>query len=195
VPVPWTSYTHSSDIITLQCPSAHSRLKLTDRSFIHHAPVLWNSLPIHLRQPIPHCFLPSTTYPTPLLVFPLSSLTLILKPFFFSNYFLLSLLPPTIVRSLASWPGSLFHLIAISLLSFIPTSFIYAIVCELASCSAVIAVWHALYRYSKSAHSSHLLKSLLLGRLLLILLLPFITKSKKINWFLRKKKTAANWRI
>jgi len=41
----------SSDIITLQRPSVRSRLKVTDRSFTHHAPVLWNSLPKQLRQP------------------------------------------------------------------------------------------------------------------------------------------------
>jgi len=33
--------TRSSDVIT---PSVRSRLKLTDRSFTHHAPVLWNSV-------------------------------------------------------------------------------------------------------------------------------------------------------
>jgi len=38
--------TRSSDIITLQRPSVRSRLKTTDRSFTHRAPVLWNSLPI-----------------------------------------------------------------------------------------------------------------------------------------------------
>jgi len=43
--------TRSSDIITLQRPSIRSRLKLTDRFFTHHAPVLWNSLPKQLRQP------------------------------------------------------------------------------------------------------------------------------------------------
>ena len=41
--------TLSSDIITLQRPSVRSRLKVTDRSFTHHAPVLWNSLPKQLR--------------------------------------------------------------------------------------------------------------------------------------------------
>jgi len=43
--------TRSSDIITLRRPSVRSRLKITDRSFTHHAPVLWNSLPKLLRQP------------------------------------------------------------------------------------------------------------------------------------------------
>jgi len=43
--------TRSSDVVTLQRPPVLSRLKLTDRSFTHHAPVLWNGLPKHLRQP------------------------------------------------------------------------------------------------------------------------------------------------
>ena len=46
--------TRSSDTVTLQRPSVRSRLKLTDRSFTHYAPVLWNSLPKQLRQPTPH---------------------------------------------------------------------------------------------------------------------------------------------
>ena len=41
--------TRSSDAVTLQRPSVCSRLKLTDRSFTHHAPVLWNSFPQQLR--------------------------------------------------------------------------------------------------------------------------------------------------
>ena len=45
--------TRSSDSVTLQRPSVCSRLKLTDRSFTHHAPVLWNNLPKQLRQPAP----------------------------------------------------------------------------------------------------------------------------------------------
>ena len=46
--------TRSSDIVTLQRPSVRSRLKITERSFTHHAPVLWNSLPKQLRQPSVH---------------------------------------------------------------------------------------------------------------------------------------------
>ena len=46
--------TRSSDAVTLQRPSVCSRLKLTDRSFTHHAPILWNSLPKQLRQLTPH---------------------------------------------------------------------------------------------------------------------------------------------
>jgi len=41
--------TRSSDIVTLERPSAYARLKLTDRIFTHHAPLLWNSLPLQLQ--------------------------------------------------------------------------------------------------------------------------------------------------
>jgi len=46
--------TRNSDIVTLQRPSVCFNLKLTDRSFRHYAPVLWNSLPKQLRQPMLH---------------------------------------------------------------------------------------------------------------------------------------------
>ena len=46
--------TRSSTSVTLQRPTVNSRLKITDRSFTHHAPVLWNSLPRDLRQPATH---------------------------------------------------------------------------------------------------------------------------------------------
>ncbi len=46
--------TRSGDTVTLQRPSTSSRLKITDRSFTHHAPLLWNSLPTELRQPVIH---------------------------------------------------------------------------------------------------------------------------------------------
>ena len=42
--------TRSSSSVTLERPTAHSRLKITDRSFTHHAPILWNALPKELRQ-------------------------------------------------------------------------------------------------------------------------------------------------
>jgi len=45
-------YTRSSDTVTLQRPSVRSILKLTDRSFTHNAPVLWNSLPMQAASPI-----------------------------------------------------------------------------------------------------------------------------------------------
>ena len=44
-----THSTRSSAVATLQRPSNPSRLKITDRSFYHQAPALWNSLPQHLR--------------------------------------------------------------------------------------------------------------------------------------------------
>lgn len=46
--------TRSSCVVTLQRPPVLSRLKLTNRSFTHHAPVLWNSLPEQLRLPTHH---------------------------------------------------------------------------------------------------------------------------------------------
>jgi hypothetical protein len=36
--------------VTLKRPTVSSRLKITDRSFTHHAPVLWNALPKEFRQ-------------------------------------------------------------------------------------------------------------------------------------------------
>lgn len=44
--------TRSSTVITLQRPPVNSRLKISDRSFTHHAPALWNSLPKDLRYPV-----------------------------------------------------------------------------------------------------------------------------------------------
>ena len=32
------------------CPTVTSRLKITNRSFFHYAPVLWNNLPVEMRQ-------------------------------------------------------------------------------------------------------------------------------------------------
>ena len=43
-----THSTRSSAVVTLQRPANPSRLKITDRSFYHQAPALWNSLPKHL---------------------------------------------------------------------------------------------------------------------------------------------------
>jgi HEPN domain-containing protein len=42
--------TRSSSLITLNRPSTTSRLKITNRSYYHSAPALWNSLPSDLRQ-------------------------------------------------------------------------------------------------------------------------------------------------
>jgi len=107
-----------------------------DNRWLQHLFCATRNLSHIVMKPSPHCSLHSII-PDLLLYLPhpLSSFTLDLKPFFFSNHSLLSLFATTFVSSLASWPGSLFHLIVISLLSFISTSFIYASVCELASCS------------------------------------------------------------
>ena len=52
--------TCSSSLITLNRPSVTSGLKISNRSFYHFAPVLWNSLPSHL----PHTAHHSTSSPT-----------------------------------------------------------------------------------------------------------------------------------
>ena len=44
-----THSTRSSAVVTLQRSSNPSWLKITDRSFNHQAPALWNSLPQHMR--------------------------------------------------------------------------------------------------------------------------------------------------
>ena len=46
--------TRSSSLVTLNRPSHCSRLKITNRSFYHSAPALWNTLPSDLRQLSPH---------------------------------------------------------------------------------------------------------------------------------------------
>jgi len=46
--------TRSSTIVTLKRPTVSSRLKITDRSFTHHAPVLWNALPKEFCKPAIH---------------------------------------------------------------------------------------------------------------------------------------------
>ena len=43
--------TRSTDVVTLSRPSVKSRLSITKRSFYHHAPYLWNSLPREMRVP------------------------------------------------------------------------------------------------------------------------------------------------
>ena len=79
--------TRSSDIITLQRPSVRSRLKVTDRSFTHHAPVLWNSLPKQLRQPSAHQSLATPTDHTPLLALSSHQFHSKLKTFLFDQSF------------------------------------------------------------------------------------------------------------
>jgi len=46
--------TRSSTTVTLKRPTVSSRLKITDRSFTHHSPVLWNALPKEFRKPAIH---------------------------------------------------------------------------------------------------------------------------------------------
>ena len=41
--------TRSSSVVTLRRPTVTSRLKITNRSFFHHAPILWNNL-LEMRQ-------------------------------------------------------------------------------------------------------------------------------------------------
>ena len=49
-----TRSTRSSSSITLLQPRVNSSLKITNRSFRHAAPRLWNKLPQHLRTPAQH---------------------------------------------------------------------------------------------------------------------------------------------
>ena len=79
--------TRSSDIITLQRPSVHSRLKVTDRSFTHHAPVLWNSLPKQLGQPFTHQLLGNPSDSTPCLALSSHQFHSKLKTFLFNKSF------------------------------------------------------------------------------------------------------------
>ena len=81
------SITRSSDIVTLQRPSVRSRLKLTDRSFTHHAPLLWNNLPKQLRQPTPRHSHISLSESTPLLALSSSQFHSKLKTFLFDKSF------------------------------------------------------------------------------------------------------------
>jgi len=46
--------TCSSTLVTLKRPTVCSRLKITERSFTHRAPVRWNALPKEFRQPAIH---------------------------------------------------------------------------------------------------------------------------------------------
>jgi len=91
--------TRASEIITLQRPSTRSRLKVTVRSFTHHAPVLWNFLPKQLRQPSAPQSLDTTTDSILLyLPFPRISSTLNSKHFSLNNPFLVCL-----VRTNSCW--------------------------------------------------------------------------------------------
>jgi len=79
--------TRSSDVITLQRPSVRSRLKLTDRSFTHHATVLWNSLPKQLWQPSAPPSLGTATDSSPLLAMSSHQFHSKLKTFLFEQSF------------------------------------------------------------------------------------------------------------
>ena len=68
-------FTRSSSVITLNHPSVTSGLKFSNRSFYHSAPVLWNSLPSHLRYAAQH----STSLPTSGSCIPDLSIHLLLK--------------------------------------------------------------------------------------------------------------------
>ena len=50
IPSPYSS-TRSSDLVTLLRPPVQSRLRITNYSFRHTAPQLWNKLPHSLRVP------------------------------------------------------------------------------------------------------------------------------------------------
>jgi len=63
--------TRSSSLITLSHPSLTSRLKISNRSFYHHAPISWNNPPSHLRQVVHHLT------PSPILIQPVSVLQLL----------------------------------------------------------------------------------------------------------------------
>lgn len=76
------SSTRSSSALTLLRPPTISRLKITDRSFHHHAPVLWNKLPPEMRQPNSHT-LSQTSLPTPLLALSSSQFHNRLKTYLF----------------------------------------------------------------------------------------------------------------
>src|SRR5438132_9882200 len=54
--------TRSSKLITLERPSIPSRCKLSNRSFQHAAPQIWNSLPTTFRAPFYSIHQPSLSY-------------------------------------------------------------------------------------------------------------------------------------
>lgn len=54
--------TRSSKLITLERPSIPSRCKLSNRSFQHAAPQIWNSLPSTFRTPSYSAPIPSLSY-------------------------------------------------------------------------------------------------------------------------------------
>ena len=110
----------------LQRPSVCSCLKLTDRSVKHHAPVLWNSLSMQLRQPMPHH--PSINQTGSTLAPSSSSFHAKLKTFLFIRAFSLSLLHyPLMSVLLFIDPAKFFISYPFSLLSFTVTLFITSV--------------------------------------------------------------------
>jgi len=56
--------TQSSSVVTISRPPTSSSLKITNRSFQHAAPRLWNKLPHSFCEPHPHPGLSPSHYPT-----------------------------------------------------------------------------------------------------------------------------------
>src|SRR5664279_5505909 len=69
--------TRSSSVVTLRRHTVTSRLKVTNRSFFHHAPILWNNLPVEMCQTSSSTH--SNIVPTSVLLFLHLSFTLVLK--------------------------------------------------------------------------------------------------------------------
>ena len=78
--------TRSSSVLTLFRPPNKSRLKITDRSFAHHAPVLWNNLPPEMRRLTSHDHSHNTLL-TPLLALSPSQFHTRLKTYLFHQSF------------------------------------------------------------------------------------------------------------
>jgi len=104
--------TRSSTTVTLKRPTISSRLKITDRSFTHYAPVLWNAPPKAFRQPLIHSShaiqFGSTS---PLLDLSTSQIcNSILKLIYSTNHFLLSLFHTLTSFLWLSWPDFRFSI-------------------------------------------------------------------------------------
>ena len=54
----------SSSVVTIFRPPTSSSLRITDHSFQHAAPHIWNKLPHSFREPHPHPGLSPSHYPT-----------------------------------------------------------------------------------------------------------------------------------
>jgi len=145
--------TRSSNIITLQRPPVRSRLKVTNRYFTHHAPVLWKSLPKQLplssappshgtaNDSTPPLALSSHMFHSVLFLTILSSLVFCINSCRFSGY--LTWLTVFILQSFFSLCRS-----------FSPRSSTQVSVNKPPS---VLADWHALCRHCKSPHISLLI--------------------------------------